>query len=47
MPKTTFKRDKDGTLIAYRGGKKIGPVGGLGDGPASGAAKKTTARKKK
>lgn len=29
--KTTFKRDKDGTLVAYRGGKRIGPVGGTGE----------------
>ena len=29
--KTTFKRDKNGTLIAYRDGKRVGPVGGTGE----------------
>ena len=29
----TFKRDKDGNLVGYKNGKKIGTVGGLGDLP--------------
>lgn len=45
MPKTTFKRDKEGNLIAYRGGKKIGKVGGMGDGPAP-SSKRGTSKKK-
>lgn len=39
--KTTFKYDKNGNLIAYRDGKRIGQVGGMGDS----AKKKKTSRK--
>lgn len=41
--KVTFKRDKNGTLIAYQDGKRVGPVGGTGEA----VAKKKTTRKKK
>lgn len=44
--KTTFKYDKDGNLIAYRNGKRVGQVGGTGDALPKKPTRKT-ARKKK
>lgn len=47
MPeKTTFKYDKDGNLVAYRGGKRIGQVGGTGDAPIKKKPRKTSKKKK-
>ena len=43
--KTTFKYDKDGNLVAYRDGKRVGNVGGTGD--AVPKRKSTSSRKKK
>lgn len=46
MGKTTFRRDKDGNLIAYRDGKNMGRVGGMGDVPES-KVRKAAKRKRK
>lgn len=43
MGKTQFKYDSNGNLIAYRDGKRIGSVGGMGDAPAR--KKKTTKKR--
>lgn len=43
--KTTFKYDKDGNLIAYRDGKRVGQVGGTGDTPPKKKTRKTTRKK--
>lgn len=47
MP-VTFKRDASGNLIAYRDGKKIGSVGGMGDAnPKGKSPRKRKSTKKK
>jgi len=43
--KTTFKYDSKGNLVAYRDGKRVGIVGGLGDEVPK--RKSGTSRKKK
>ena len=45
VAKTTFKYDKDGNLVAYRNGKRVGKVGGTGDVPLK--RKPATSKKKK
>ena len=46
MGKTTFNYDKDGNLIAYRDGKRIGKVGGMGDVAPKKKPTRKTSRKK-
>lgn len=50
MAKVTFKRDRNGYLIGYKDGKRVGMVGGMGDLPPSmmpkGEARKMAAAKK-
>lgn len=43
--KTTFKYDANGNLVAYRGGRRVGTVGGLGDSAPT--KKANTAKKPK
>lgn len=42
----TFKRDSKGQLIAYRDGKKVGPIYSTGDPVKKPAAKQPKKKKK-
>lgn len=44
----TFKRDRNGNMTAYKNGKKVGTVGGMGDSkPQRNRSTKRTTTKKK